>query len=100
MTTIRDPQVEAVRRIANSIGYGRLMNELSSMWRELLVPQGLAGGEFAVGVCQGSLERAGARDSLELLMAWEQVPLEQRTIAMAAARKEYNDRYVNDGDVT
>ena len=42
---------EAVRRLGNLIGYGRMMQLAQENWREKLEEDSLGGGEFAYGPC-------------------------------------------------
>ena len=59
---------------ASRVGYGAAMTHISAAWRCYLEKHGWpTGGEFAVGVCVGSLESLGFRSSLELLVAYEKL---------------------------
>lgn len=42
---------EAVRELGARIGYGNMMHLAQECWRELLITQGLEGGEFSLGPC-------------------------------------------------
>jgi hypothetical protein len=48
-------EIEAVRQLGDSIGYGHLMSLASSIWREKLSPDGIESGAF-VPVCMYSVK--------------------------------------------
>lgn len=81
------PDLAALRRICEAIGYGRVMQATEAMWRERLTLEGLAGGEHTCGPCRSTLDRVGVRDSLELLLAWETLPEATRAAALAEVRR-------------
>ena len=81
------PDLATLRAICERIGYGRVMQAASSMWRERLAPDGLAGGEHTCGPCQSTLDRAGVESGLELLMAWETLSEDVRAEALRQVRE-------------
>lgn len=40
-----------VKALGDRIGYGALMSSASRSWRQILVAQGMEGGEFVAGPC-------------------------------------------------
>lgn len=50
-----DPEVMALGR---RIGFGALLDSAQKCWREVLEEQGLSGGEFTVGHCRATVEKA------------------------------------------
>lgn len=51
----RASEEQLVRDLGEAIGYGRVMQLCERLWREMLIAQGLPGGELSVGACAGSL---------------------------------------------
>lgn len=49
-------EIEAVKQLGEKIGYGHLMSIASSLWRELLAPDGIESGAF-VPVCTYSVKK-------------------------------------------
>lgn len=48
-----------IQALGERVGFGRMMSAASSLWRQLLAKEGMAGGEFAVGPCIGGLVKCG-----------------------------------------
>lgn len=48
-------EIEAVKQLGDQIGYGHLMSLASSLWREILAPDGVESGAF-VPVCTYSVK--------------------------------------------
>lgn len=63
----RDPDYgDAVKALGDRIGYGAMMSSAQASWRELLLRDGLEGGEHTHGPCYSVLMRARqmAQDAL------------------------------------
>ena len=72
--------LHTLRAICERIGYGRVMQATEELWREKD-----PGGEHTVGPCRVTLDRAGFRDNMDLLLAWEKVPADVQQTARKAA---------------
>jgi len=56
-----EEEKKLIKRIGDQIGYGRMMQLAQECWREVLIPQGLEGGEFQSGPCVGMTEPCGCK---------------------------------------
>ena len=75
------PDIQLLRAICERIGYGRVMQATEQMWRERYP----GGGEHTTGPCRATLDKAGFRSNLDLLYAWERVPVDAQRAARKAA---------------
>lgn len=50
-----DAEEEAVRRLGDQIGYGRLMQAAEAVWRRKAIAQGTPGSEHTTGPCAAAM---------------------------------------------
>lgn len=58
-----DAEEEAVRRLGDQIGYGRLMQAAETVWRAKAIAQNTPGSEYVVGCCGAFMVPCPHRDN-------------------------------------